>query len=167
MTEQHTAVPSDLTSLIERVEKATGPDRELDADIDVATFRTVMTDDDLIYARKRDPGEDATHPGHYFIKSRSGAQAVIAPAYTASIDAVLTLLPEGFWWRGGTCSVSSEATVCPDHNGPHRERLLRECPPTELIWDEGIETELRPGSNNALIRALLSAILRARQTEGR
>lgn len=125
----------DLSDLISRVEKASGPDDALDFEI------LCLVDPRAL---------------------RSGPLRG-DPKYTASLDAVLTLLPEGFWWRGGTCSVSSEATVCPDHNGPHRERLLRECPPTELIWDEGVETELRPGSNNALIRALLSAILRARQ----
>jgi len=82
-----------MKELIERLEKATGPDRELDAEIAVATFLTVATDDDLIYARLRDPGHDATHPGHYFVKSRSGAQAASAPNYTSSIDALRSQFP--------------------------------------------------------------------------
>lgn len=146
-----------LTSLIERIEVATEGSRELDGEIWLACT----------------PG--ATRFKRPYIHKLTGRECTVdetrdkfgylvsVPRYMESLDAVLTLLPEGFWWRGGTCSVSSEATVCPDHNGPHRERLLRECPPTELIWDEGIETELRPGSNNALIRALLTAILRAKQ----
>lgn len=85
--------------------------------------------------------------------------------YTTSIDACVILMDNllpGFWWRGGTCCVSSEVTVCPDHNNPeHRERLLRDFPPSIEHWDEGIEVELRPGSNDALCRAFLSAILRA------
>jgi len=83
-------------TLIERLEKATGMDRELDGLIAVAVFESVKTDDDLIYARARDPGEDATLPGHYFIKSRSGAQTASAPYYTSSIDAAMTLVPEGW-----------------------------------------------------------------------
>ena len=148
---------NDLTSLIERIEAATGGERELDAEIWLACTPGA-TRDKWSYIHKAtgrectvDETRDATD------------RLIIVPSYTSSLDAALTLLPEGLWWRGGTCSVSSEATVCPDHNGPHRERLLRECQPTELIWDEGIETELRPGSNNALIRALLASILRARQ----
>jgi hypothetical protein len=86
-----------IADLVARLEKASGPDRELDADIAIAVFATVNTEDDLVYARKRSPGNDATHPGHYFIKSRSGAQAHSAPHYTASVDAALTLVPEG--WR--------------------------------------------------------------------
>lgn len=147
----------DLSDLISRVEKASGPDRDLEAEIWLACTPGA-TRNKWSYVHKAtgrectvDETRDATD------------RLIIVPSFTASLDAVLTLLPDGFWWRGGTCSVSSEATVCPDHNGPHRERLLREYPPTELIWDEGIETELRPGSNNALIRALLSAILSARQ----
>lgn len=85
------------------------------------------------------------------------------PTYTLSLDKALMLLPDGFWWRGGTCCVSSEATVCPDHNNPdHRERLLRECPPSIEWWNEGIEACLTPGSDAALIRALISACLQAR-----
>lgn len=143
----------DLSDLISRVEKASGPDREIDGEIAAALN---------VYPDGWRRGVKEAAADAIWFDDRIGCNWH-APAYTASIDAALTLLPEGFWWRGGTCSVSSEATVCPDHNGTHRERLLRECPPTELIWDEGIETELRPGSNNALIRALLSAILRAKQ----
>jgi hypothetical protein len=119
-----------MNELIERLEKATGPDRDLDYDI--ANHISLDADTD-------------------------------APPYTGSIDAALTLLPPGFWWRGGTCCVSSEATVCPDHNDPeHRERLLAECPPVIEHWNSGIEVELRPGSPGALVRALAAACLRAR-----
>lgn len=88
-----------MGDLIARLEAATGADRDLDASIAVAITPTQKTDDDLIYARERDKdGSDATHPGHYFIKSRSGASARTAPLYTSSVDAALTLVPEGLDW---------------------------------------------------------------------
>lgn len=78
-----------------------------------------------------------------------------------AVQALHDELP-GFWWRGGTCALSSEAIVCPDHNDPeHRERLMAECPPSVKHWNEGIEVELRPGSDAALVRALLAAMSRA------
>ena len=90
---------TDLPTLISRLEAADGPSRELDAEIAVSVFVTLKTDDDLIYAHRRDPGNDATHPGHYFIKSRSGAQAQSAPRYTSSLDAALMLVRSmGFYW---------------------------------------------------------------------
>lgn len=88
-----------MNALIERLAEAGGPDRDLDAWIAVATTETVKTADDLIYAKQRSPGHDATHPGHYFIQSRSGASCRTAPAFTASIDAALTLVSEGHDWN--------------------------------------------------------------------
>lgn len=110
-----------IAALIERLEKATAADRDLGAYIAVATTATVKTDDDLIYARLRDPGNDGTHPGHYFIKSRSGAEARTAPHFTSSIDAALTLVPEGFFldlhdwtWAEEPCWNAALQTAKPD-----------------------------------------------------
>lgn len=80
--------------VIEALEKATGGSRDLDAWIAVTVHKTVSTANDLIYARRRDPGEDASHLGDYFLKSRSGASVQVSPHYTSSIDAALTLVPE-------------------------------------------------------------------------
>lgn len=72
----------------------------------------------------------------------------------------------GFWWRGGTCFLSSEAIIAPDHNCPvHGERLHREFPPTVAHWNEGVEVELRPGSDENLARALMAAICRVKLLE--
>ncbi len=54
---------SSLSHLIERLEKATGPDRELDASINLEVFSQIALPD--------------------------------APQYTSSIDAAMTLVPEG------------------------------------------------------------------------
>lgn len=136
-----TIIEQNIVNAIDRLEMSPGPDRELDE----ALFQ-------IAHGRRRfvssfeqyDPSENL-------------------PSYTNSVDSALELLPSGFWWRGGTCHVSSEAVVCPDHNHPdHRERLLREYPPTKEHWNSGIEVEIRPGSDDALARALASACLRAR-----
>lgn len=84
-----------MTDLETRLREASGPDRDLDAAIAVATTPTKSTDNDLIYAKLRDPGNDATSPGHYFIQSRSGASARTSPEYTRSVDDALTLLSDG------------------------------------------------------------------------
>ena len=64
---------SSLSDLIARLEKATGPDRELDADIALQFDWTECPGDNWI-----------------------GPQGEIAvPAYTSSIDAAMTLVPKG------------------------------------------------------------------------
>ena len=70
-----------IQDLIERLEKATGPDRELDEDIAHAVgVRSVMQWDHEAC------GGDGSFE-HMF------------PRYTYSIDAALTLVPEGWEWR--------------------------------------------------------------------
>jgi len=88
--------------LIARLQMAFGPDRDLDGMVAVATTATRRTDDDMIYARERDrKGGDATHPGHYFMVSRSGASARTAAFFTKSVDDALTLIPDGCDWLIG------------------------------------------------------------------
>lgn len=88
-----------MKALLAKLAAAYGGDRDLDAAIAVAVTQPIHTADDSIYARLRDPGHDASHPGHYFLKSRSGAQAATAPFYTSNLDAALTLVPEGAGWN--------------------------------------------------------------------
>lgn len=83
-----------LTSLVERLEKVEEGSRELDAEIAVAVFQRISTDDDLIYARPTRPEDDCA-VGTYWRKSRSGLSLLIAPYFTSSIDVALTLLPAG------------------------------------------------------------------------
>lgn len=80
-----------LRELRERVEKATGPDREIDALLEVETTPIVASDDDLIYLLPihRD---DHCKAGTYWRKARSGASLHTAPLYTASVDAALALV---------------------------------------------------------------------------
>ena len=78
---------ADLIALAERVERAEGPDRELDAEI--APLKGL---------RRVDEGQPLgrvwyDHRGH----------GVPLPAFTASLDAAMTLVPEGWSMRFAWC----------------------------------------------------------------
>lgn len=74
---------SALLELAERCEKAEGPDRELDAGIALAIG-----------------WRDCIPCAFNGVKHRMGG-ILNAPAYTASLDAAMTLVPEGYHWQAG------------------------------------------------------------------
>lgn len=82
--------------LIARLEYATEGSRELDAAIAVATFHETHGADDLIYALPTIEN-DLCAPGTFWRKSRSGLSLRTAQLFSSSIDAALTLVPEGDW----------------------------------------------------------------------
>lgn len=84
---------SDLSSLLERVREATGPDRELDAAIAVALQIGARKNlpDDLQYLREASRSDECA-PGTYWFISRSGMSLRTAENYTASLDAALSLV---------------------------------------------------------------------------
>lgn len=96
-----------IPSLIARVERAEGPDRELDAALYVALIKPDQRPDDLRYFRLPHISMDHMEmcaPGTYWLKQRSGASLLTAPTYTASLDAALALvervLPGCVWVVG-------------------------------------------------------------------
>ena len=81
-----------LEALLARVLEGTGPDRELDAEIWIASERGAS---DLAAPPWRYLGggcwnDDSEPYGH---------NKVYAPPYTTSLDAALTLVPEGWSWH--------------------------------------------------------------------
>jgi len=138
---------SDLSSLIERVEAATGSDRRLDALIDCAIrfpdLRPARPDDHEKHHRGFPPGQGDIWCPTGFLMARS---------YTRSVDDVLTLLPEGYGWLVG--------------NGRTRpDEPLGGARITSLSGD----TVIAEAEAATPVLALLAAILRARQaadTEG-
>lgn len=83
---------------------------------------------------------------------------------TTSLDAAITLVPEGWAWKVGTCCVSDDAWVVPDVNSPiHGERLRKQFGdfPAGSVWDEGIDIDQRPSGTPAI--ALCRAVLEARE----
>ena len=126
-----------LTSLIERIEAATGGERELDAEIWLACTPGA-TRDKWSYIHKAtgrectvDETRDATD------------RLIIVPSYTTSIDAALTLLPDGFKWK---CGYSRHV--------PHNAEVIDYSAHTGTFIGE---------SDASRCLALLAAILRARQ----
>jgi hypothetical protein len=83
-----------MQELIDRLEKATGPDKQLDASIFFAVTG--------IPAHSKTPG----YSGGTVSRRMQGL-----PAYTASIDAALTLVPAGDWQVHFTIHAESE-TFC-------------------------------------------------------
>lgn len=84
-----------LDKLIEALEKATGPSRELDAEIAAAVdFRA---DDGHLSARAT-----VTKFGAAYLAERSQSHqniwSHVLPRYTASLDAAITLVPDGYLW---------------------------------------------------------------------
>ncbi|MCS6326519.1 MAG: hypothetical protein H8K06_05450 [Nitrospira sp.] len=81
---------SSLSHLIERLEKATGPDRELDVEIQETVVGLEMYES----IAERGGGKCIRYyPGP------PGPTYRALPRYTSSIDAAMTLVPEG--WRAG------------------------------------------------------------------
>ena len=84
----------ELIALAERWERAQAPDRELDADTAVALnigARGVLPDDHEYLSRIRK--DDGCAPGTYWFHCRSGKSLRTALTYTASLDAVRTIIP--------------------------------------------------------------------------
>lgn len=88
---------TDYTDIIARLEKATGPDRELDLEIGRAL-----------------PGP---HPFSLSTAQQRGGKPPV-PEFTASIDAALMLMPEGANW---SLNSKSEARV----GGPRLDFVIK------------------------------------------
>lgn len=75
-----------LMDLVERCEKAAGPDQELD----LVICRRVMNSEPL--------GHAAGLPDEAL---KDCISSLLVPRYTASLDAAMSLVPEGWVWRVG------------------------------------------------------------------
>ena len=90
--------PAALADLIQRLTEATGPDRTLDCAIHAIKLGGELR-------RVEPPTYEATR---YFCNPNPDIDWIgydllnVAPAYTASLDSALTLVPEGMGWRAGS-----------------------------------------------------------------
>jgi hypothetical protein len=137
-----------MEELIRRVESATGPSRELDAEIWWAVER--KTAESTYWSAAT--GLPRRLPDNSPIPGGLGSTAVkvLAPAYTSSLDAALSLVPAGWDW-----SLESDTA---DDNQPIR--------PTASVWRRGVHPtmdEMVFAATPAL--ALAAAALRARAGE--
>jgi hypothetical protein len=135
--------PTTLLALADRCEQAAGPDRELDVAIARALGWKPLYRDD--YSKWWPPAavED----------SRARKRSILhhptqpLPAFTASLDAAVTLVPEGCDWH---CQSNPSVTACWASVSPVKRGI-------ELLeWGSG----MRRASTPAL--ALCAAALRAR-----
>jgi hypothetical protein len=99
----------EIIALAERCEKATGPDRELDAQIWVAVT-PACTRRELRGIHK------ATGKEQIIDETREpDGRLIIVPAVTASLDAAMTLVPEG--WGYSICPTSALLTRSTSDHG--------------------------------------------------
>lgn len=78
-----------------------------------------------------------------------------------SLDGVVKLVPENWWWTAGLCNLSGHASIGPDYNGPAGDSLKAEFPPEE--WDGCFNEDLQPGDGIFRVcQSLLICILTAR-----
>jgi hypothetical protein len=84
----------ELLALAERVEALGGPDREVDAEIALALGIVRERDGNCFYGH-RDFSMMVLERGYY---DHDGSAPELS-AYTASLDAAMTLVPEGMCWR--------------------------------------------------------------------
>lgn len=153
-----------LRELLERCEKASGPDRELDGSIATAIGGFSLE-------KRGKDRKEWFYPDDGRVR-REFYGVFPLPRYTASLDASIALVERvlpGWWWKVGTCSVSDDACIAPDFNSPiHGDRLQAQfpnvVPGSEL--DAGFDVDRRPAGNPAL--ALIESLLRAliSQAEG-
>lgn len=100
-----------LTDIIERLEKATGPDRELDAAVWASICKAADFTDFRVAAEcsaEFEPAEDGSVRMYIYGPREEGPNYVgrrPAPHYSSSVDAALTLKPDGwefvFWTENG------------------------------------------------------------------
>ena len=135
----------ELLTLAERVEALTGPDRLTDANIhwrivpDDFEADEDCTDQTYCYAR---PGWTLNRADHYFLDT------IPVPRYTASLDAALSLVPEG-WHYTARQGPSGQ---------PHQWQLLN-IGETDQRYTEVSAKAKKPAL------ALVAAALRARAQE--
>lgn len=123
---------TDLPTLLERVKAASGPDRELDADIHLV-FQSPSASTEA--GRWRKPillEREHQRPGILEYVKISGVSARPAPTFTASLDAVIAMaervLPGMHWRIEKTCEYPGLAFRahkytgwCGDYGSPKRE----------------------------------------------
>lgn len=136
--------PAGMLELAERVEQASGPDRELDAEVALAVTGNT--------AELSEGGNMIWCGGGHSVLADLPAvpwssRWIQVAHYTASLDAALTLVPDGHSWAAGDCG---------ENDGPWACVTAHEEPCADY-----------PGAAGTVILSVLAAALRARAEEGR
>lgn len=157
---------SSYGEIVERLEKLTGPDREMDARIWAHFFKVRYIGHNMAYAAYGASNPltqvEFTTPPKRTRCVTGSPQYPHATPVTASLDAAVALVEKmllGWGWRVATCCVSDDAWVFPDFNSPeHGERLRREFR-EDINWVALTDVDLRPPGRPAI--ALLISMFRA------
>jgi hypothetical protein len=174
-----------ITDLIERLEKATGPSRELEARI----RHELLCPPDAYVAQSPINGAWCIYRGENNGRPNLYERAYEVPfevwrgEYTASIDAVLGLLSHvlpGWAWSACSCCFTDDAQIWPDFNSKENgERLRREFPELlvpnrewhqpEMEWIEFTDVALSPPGRPAiaLCISLLTAMERINELKAK
>lgn len=116
-----------IRELIERLEKATGPDRALDAEIAVAL--RIAPDAASSWFEAGFPSWRAGENGQVYVVHDTGETGAwgYARLFTASIDAALTLVPEGlsYEFRCSSFGECSQAIVWDGRKSPQVSERAR------------------------------------------
>ena len=80
------------TAIIARLEAATGPDRELDTDI------WLMVEPEATRKISHYVHIASGTPQTLDETRRGDGRLITVPNFTGSLDAAMTLVPEGYWW---------------------------------------------------------------------
>jgi hypothetical protein len=146
-----------LIELAERCEAATGPDRELDALIDVSCRVGLPTMPEWVW--RNFPNNWRARPDNrveVFNKDGLGGIHWEPQKFTASLDVVLTLVPEGWFWRAGRTSAfqawAGVNRTHPDHCDKNDEFFAR-----REYWEPMWTPVLALASAALRARAALSA----------
>ena len=144
---------TELLALAERVERADGPDRELDAEIALAAGWEKSTDEEWVeYWHLPDKGQIPHIIWQPYRARDIGAFRTALPYFTASIDAAITLVPGGKEWT----------LDCLD---PSRDPRFGHCQARIMLLDRADDPEeLGPqaiANGNTPALALTAAALRA------
>jgi hypothetical protein len=103
-----------MLDLIERLEKATGPDRELDAEIAAKLKLCSVANNPWI---QKWAGEWKAINGLVHLIGDHGSHGNFRPAaFTSSLDAALTLVPDGLEWQVSTRAPKPHAGRAYIHN---------------------------------------------------
>lgn len=80
-----------------------------------------------------------------------------ARPYTADLGAAITLVPAGWWWSSGDCSVSADASMGPDVAHCDKATLVR--------FDQGLHLDLSKPSWPAQAMTALALVAHAALSE--
>jgi hypothetical protein len=143
---------SKYADIIEKLETATGPSRELDGMIWAALNPKAKVKDVFpAYGIERKTRIMFTlPPKRTELVTKDVGEFLDALDWSASLDASVSLMERmlpGWGWRGGSCHLSDDCFVFPDYNCPtHGERLKREFSVKidGQEWSDYTDIDLRP-----------------------